>query len=74
MPERIGKMNTTILSGAASRTLTIGFEFDGCIHNFSIPLWCEPHGYEAKHIWGWACEKCWDQVFYDDLDSICEEG
>lgn len=57
---------------ASSTNLTLRFNTGGCQHEFDVPLYCEPHAY--SHLWGWACSKCWEQAFYPDLDSRCEEG
>ena len=53
-----------------SQTLTIELEAGGCKHVLDVPLYCEPHDF--KHLWGWACSKCWEQFFLSDLDSACE--
>ena len=62
---------TAITASSTSNRLTIDYTLDGCQHDFSVRLGCEPHDY--RHLWGWACSKCWQQVFYSDLDACCEE-
>lgn len=64
-------MNTATTTGITSSCLTIEYALTACQHDFSVRLGCEPHEY--KHLWGWACSRCWQQIFYSDLDACCEE-
>ena len=58
------------MTTASANNLTLVIDMVGdCAHEFTVALGCEPHGY--AHIWGWACSRCWAQVFYDDLEGRC---
>lgn len=58
------------MTDSSTRNLFLTYEYDGCLHDFAWPLFSVKDDEWTDEIVGFACVKCYEQVFYSDVVLI----